>query len=151
MGMHMRRLQRDEGASAVEFALVALLLITLLTGLMQFGFFFMQYLEVVHAAREGARWASLAPPAGIGGVADDGSVKNRVQLAAPALQPPLEDDDIVVLVDGVERTDLIDDDDSGDTVGVTVTFQSTFVIPPMNLIIGDEGLTLESTAVHRVE
>ncbi len=49
----------ERGASAVEFALVLPLLLIVLFGIIDFGFFFGQFNEVRHAAREGARIASV--------------------------------------------------------------------------------------------
>ncbi|MDP2233444.1 MAG: pilus assembly protein, partial [Actinomycetota bacterium] len=68
--------RHDQGASAVEFAIVSIVLVLLLTGILQFGYTFFQYLEVVHAAREGARWASLGVEPG--SVGDSESVRGRV-------------------------------------------------------------------------
>lgn len=53
----------DSGAAAVEFALVAPILILLLVGMLQFGLVFNRWLQLEHAAREGVRWASLRNPA----------------------------------------------------------------------------------------
>ena len=55
----MRRLQRKErGASLVEFAILAPLLIMLLFGIIEFAWVFSQNLDVRHGAREGARLAA---------------------------------------------------------------------------------------------
>ncbi|GAB4276789.1 MAG: hypothetical protein Kow0056_07600 [Coriobacteriia bacterium] len=141
----------DEGASAVEFALVSFVLMLFLVGISQFGFTFMQYLEVVHAAREGARWASIRPGEGIGSVAQTGSVKYRVSVAAPGLSPALSDEDISVTVDGAPRDDVLTDTDSGKPVQVTVTYDSPLVIPPMNLFFPDGVVHLTSSATQMVE
>ena len=146
-----RRMRSDEGASAVEFALVSMVLVFFLVGIVQFGFTFMQYLEVVHAAREGARWASILPVEGLGTVDTVGSVRYRVSEAAPGLNPRLADEDIVVSVDGVVR-DAMSDDDSGLPVQVSVSYDSPLVIPPMNLFLGDSGVVpLTSSATLKVE
>ncbi|MCV9992998.1 pilus assembly protein [Paeniglutamicibacter sp. ZC-3] len=50
-----RAAKREQGSSAVEFALVLPVLITLLLGIIEFGFFFNQQISVTQAAREGAR------------------------------------------------------------------------------------------------
>jgi len=56
----LRRLVRQErGASAVEFALVAPLLVLLLLGLIDWGYYFFAAQVVTNAAREGARSGSL--------------------------------------------------------------------------------------------
>jgi hypothetical protein len=52
-----RALRPDRGASAVEFAIVAPLLIVLVLGIINFGALFGQQLALHHAVREGARAA----------------------------------------------------------------------------------------------
>src|SRR5215467_7444086 len=51
--------QHDRGAAAVEFALVSVLLFTLLFGIIQYGFLFFQYQAAAATAHEGARLAAL--------------------------------------------------------------------------------------------
>lgn len=51
----------DEGAVLVEFALVAVLLITLLYGIVSFGVLFSVHQSVTQAAADGARAAVAAP------------------------------------------------------------------------------------------
>ena len=53
---------RENGASLVEFALIAPFLLLLLLGIVEFGYLFGQYNEVRHAAREGARYAAVSYP-----------------------------------------------------------------------------------------
>lgn len=58
----LRRLPADErGASAVEFALSATILLTLLIGLAQVGTLFMANAGLQHAVGEGARLATISP------------------------------------------------------------------------------------------
>jgi Flp pilus assembly protein TadG len=47
----------DEGAAAVEFALVSVLFFTLIFGIIQYGYYFYQLNAAASAAREGARLA----------------------------------------------------------------------------------------------
>lgn len=56
----MRRCKSDEsGAVLVEFALVVPLLLTLILGIIEFGWTFGQYLDVRHGAREAGRLAAV--------------------------------------------------------------------------------------------
>lgn len=57
-----RRDRSEKGASLVEFALVAPLLILLLFGIVEFGWVFAQNLEVKHIAREVGRIATVGDP-----------------------------------------------------------------------------------------
>ncbi len=150
MRVTLIRAKDEKGAAAVEFALVALLLVSILVGIVQFGFTFFQYLEVVHSAREGVRWASLSD-IDVGSVADDGTVRGRVSAAAPGLSPGLADGDIVVAVDGaaVDRIDHVVH--QGDAVTVTVTYDSPIFMPLLGELFGGEFIPLESSATMRVE
>jgi Flp pilus assembly protein TadG len=59
----LRRLRlvarRDDGAQAVEFALISLPLLGLIYGLIAFGFTFNQQITATQLAREGARTAAI--------------------------------------------------------------------------------------------
>ena len=57
--VHLRRGGREDGASAVEFALVLPILVLLLLGIMQFGFIFATQQGLEAAAREGGRLAAI--------------------------------------------------------------------------------------------
>jgi Flp pilus assembly protein TadG len=54
-----RSLRPEEGAAAVEFAIVAILLLMILFGLIEFGMWIAEYENVTSAAREGARVAAV--------------------------------------------------------------------------------------------
>lgn len=136
----MRARRSDEGASAVEFAIVSIVLILLLTGIVQFGYTFFQYLEIVHAAREGARWASLSLDAGT--VSNPDSVRGRVAAAAPGLSPALTNSQIAISTTTVAGQDA---------VTVHVQYTSPIFVPLIGDIVGGTGFNLESAATLRVE
>jgi Flp pilus assembly protein TadG len=58
------RKRREDGASLVEFALMAPFLLLLLFGLIEFAWLFSQNLDVRHGAREGARLVAVNYPYG---------------------------------------------------------------------------------------
>jgi Flp pilus assembly protein TadG len=55
-------LKRDEGAAAVEFALVLPILILILFGIIEFGFAFYNKEVITNASREGARAGIVQAP-----------------------------------------------------------------------------------------
>jgi Flp pilus assembly protein TadG len=60
MGVSVRRkLQREDGAAAVEFALIVGLLAVLIFGLLEYGLAFWQVQNLRSATREGARVAAV--------------------------------------------------------------------------------------------
>ena len=58
LGARQRR-AGDDGAAAVEFALISGVLFTLMFGIMQYGLYFLQATAAEHAVREGARLAAV--------------------------------------------------------------------------------------------
>jgi Flp pilus assembly pilin Flp len=134
---------RDDGAAAVEFALVAGLLILLLLGIMQFGYLFYQWNELTHAAREGARWSALEYPGG--SVSTPDTVRFKVAQAAPGLG--LADGDIDVTPEAPTINDV------GDPATVTVRWTVPIWTPVLQNLFNRPGneFTLQSTATLRIE
>lgn len=121
------RLRREDGAAAVEFALVSLILVTLLLGTIQFGYTFWEYIQVAHAAREGVRWAALG--------AAKATVDSRAQAAAPGLG--LSPADIEVIPKPLTYS-----------VQVRVTHLRTVLVPIPDVLL---PATIRSVAEQRVE
>jgi len=126
MSIHRGRNQEtDGGAAAVEFAMVAMILVILLTGIIQFGYTFFEYIQVAHAAREGVRWGALGE--------DDAAVSARARAAAPALGADLQ---ITVTWNGTE------------SVAVTASHPITRLAPLADIVL---PASVSSTAVQRQE
>ena len=51
--------ERERGAALVEFALVAILLVTRIMGVIEFGYVYGQFKVIGHGAHEGARLAAV--------------------------------------------------------------------------------------------
>lgn len=135
----MRRTRRgtagDRGAAAVEFALVSTLLLTLLLGIVAFGFALYRRQSALHAAREGARLASV-------GVADCAAFGEAV--ATRGAGAAIEATDV-----GIAYTDLTSDGlSAGDEVTVTVPYEVDLSLLGF---LGFDSFTGEQTGVARVE
>lgn len=85
-------LQRSRGAALVEFAIVSMLLLTLLFGIIEFGLMMKDYLTVNQAAREGARAAALG--------SDPSAVEVRARSSAAGLS---EDEQNLITVSSYYR------------------------------------------------
>ncbi len=125
------RRDREKGASAVEFAIVLPLLLTLVFGIMEAGWLFAQQVEVRNAAREGARMAVVDYPNPGSGSSPDivAQVCSRASLSA-------------------DRASVAIVDTTNDSARVTVTqdYESlTGFLPFFN------GLTITSVVEMRIE
>lgn len=129
----MQTLRKENGQSAVEFALVLPLLCLLLYGVVQFGIIFNNYETLIDAARAGARQAILirlsgeTPAVGVQAVRSAASSLNQSEL-------------------GVSVTDP-DWTTAGTDVTVTATYP--YSINLLGLVVGSGNLS--STEVERLE
>lgn len=128
-------IRRDDGAAAVEFAIVSLVLVLLLAGIVQFGYVFNQWQQIEHAAREGARWASLRN--------DAGAVCSTVIAAAPAVGLTAAD---ITISPGDPSAAT-----PGTPVTVTVVTDVPVFTPLMAEFLGGSSVGLSANATQRVE
>jgi Flp pilus assembly protein TadG len=124
-----RRLRETRGASAVEFALLLPLLVTLVLGTVEFGHAFQVQSTLSAAAREAARTMALQD--------DPAAARTAVQGAASVLTPAVTDTQVTVAPATCPAA-------GGGTVTVTVRY-------PMPFLTGLFGasLTLTGTGVMR--
>src|SRR5262245_8715715 len=124
------KLRREEGAAAVEFALIVGLLAVLIFGMLEYGLAFWQVQNLRAAAREGAREAA------VGGTPAEGRAK-MVDSAAGSLtggelvsiSPPLGGEDQL----GDPITVAITGNLSGavqESFQVSIPFLPTFTLTP---------------------
>lgn len=129
-------LRADDGQAAVEFALVAPVLVALLLAIVQAGVAFNHYLAVTDAARAAAREAVTARVAGI----TVANIQQAAQTAAADLNPAQL---------GVSVADPTDPTftQSGSTLTVTVTYP--YSIDVLGWAVSSGNLT--STMTERLE
>ncbi len=130
----MKTVRDERGQTAVEFALIAPLLVILLLAIIQFGIAFHNYVTITDAARAGARKAIVARFAS--GNFDD--AKQTVRDAASSLGQSK----LTPTVTAPSMT-------SGSLVTVTVTYPYTIDIPLIGLTI--KNGTLTATAKEELE
>ena len=92
-GSRKRLLRREDGASAVEFALIAPLLFMIVFGILYFGVAFMKMQNLRSAVREGGRAAAVGAPT-------VGEVQSKVQTASLGSIPNAGDVAVSRLCDG---------------------------------------------------
>lgn len=136
----------DEGATLVEFAIIAPLLFMLLFGIFEFGFIFGQHLDVRHGARETARLAAVnynpdelseAPAAQAASIIAAGC--ERMQLA----------NDVSMSFEGIADGAPTSDPEAGDSIRVDVSAPARQITGFFSPILGD--LELASDVEIRLE
>ncbi|NDL67336.1 TadE family protein [Anaerotalea alkaliphila] len=121
----------NKGQAMVEFALVLPILILILTGMLEFGLILHAYLGINHAAREGARLASL------------GGTDAQITLEVQSNLPTLDLARLTVTVTPATRV-------RGQDAVVAMTYNHQTLIPLIGNIIG-EGVPLRAQVAMRVE
>ncbi len=127
--------RRSRGQNLVEFAIVAVLLLSLVLGIVEFARVWMTYQAVTNSCREGARLAALPT-----GLADDGAVMARVTsyLTSANLDPGMAS----IQLDNVEGP-------TGSITTVSVDYSVSFLF--LGPIVGlmDSSSSLPGTFMLR--
>lgn len=125
-----RGLRDERGAAAVEFGLVAVILFTLLFGILQFSIWFWSWQTAAHAAREASRVAAVSPCAS----ADITAAGTDALVGAPATNTPTV---------RVTKTSPV-------KVGDDITVQVEFTTVDLGFFPGFDGI-VDKSATSRVE
>ena len=127
----LKIIKKENGASAVEFAIILPILVILVFGIFEFGIAYNNWIALTHAAREGARIAA------VGFIDENGlnAFNARVRDSAPSVE---------IQSINVEGWDGI----IGDPVTVTVTGSVLDIEIPF---VGSWPVQLSSKAILRLE
>ncbi|TKV29510.1 pilus assembly protein [Arthrobacter sp. NamB2] len=104
-------MRREQGAVAVEMALLLPVLILLLLGIMEFGRAFDAQVTLTNAAREGVRVMAISK--------DAATARSSTVTAAGTLRPQLTDANIAISVPGATTANPCP---AGGTATVTITY-----------------------------
>ena len=137
--MNFLKPKDQKGAAAVEFALLLPALTLILVGIIIFGLIFNYYLEITHAAREGARWAALRQPFT--------EVQAQAQGAAPGIDP---DKTTITMSANVPATGATDEDQD-EPVTVTVRYDIAEVRAMFGVFGDFLPVAISSSATQKVE
>lgn len=122
---------REKGAAAVEFALVLPILLVILMGVIDFGLYFYNDLQLTHVARDAARYLSVSDEAAANTAIDNGD-DNLVSasITSRAVTP--------AATQGGEST-------------ITLTAQYSFLTPLPRLVGLGSTLDINASVVMRRE
>lgn len=134
----IRRFRRDDGAAAVEFALVLPLLLILVFGIIDFGRLMYTANTLTSAVREGARFASVQEVLDFSAVQDHMQPYMSVGLGGTPL-----DASAITMTDGVDVSGV-----HNVTIGAVYDFNA---ITPFANLVGMGSITLSPEATFRWE
>jgi hypothetical protein len=145
---HSKHHPTERGQSLVELGISLVIIMMLLTGAVEFGLAYFQYVTLRDAAQEGALFGSINPSE-----ADDPSslngeeLRNRVVAAAGDILQ-LSAEDVAVDIQGAECEGLT----SGlpHSITVTVTFAHPITMPLVTPILGTDTINLAAAATDTI-
>jgi len=137
---------REDGAAAVEFAIVATLFFMLVFGIIDFGFAFHSWNNAANAAREGARKGAVDP--------DIADIQARVLQSAQTLDLTKLTVVVTCSHDGISFSSGLCGAalDEGDIVRVSVNYAYSMITPVGSFVPGlGPTLNLHSQSESRFE
>jgi Flp pilus assembly protein TadG len=141
----MINLKDQEGASAIEFAIVLPLLMMMLFGIIEFSIAFYDKAMITNASREGARAGIVLQPAPREAATEDAEIQNVIDYF-------LADKLITLGTTNIPAVAITREGFStGDALTVTVTYIYDYYVLP-GFVSGITGpVTLDATTVMKME
>ena len=141
----MKHLQNERGQSLVELAISILILVYLLSGAVEFGLAFFQYVQLRDAAQEGALYGSMNPPLSASDTTNITAIQNRAKAASDRPIDLIANPSVVV---GVAVTD--GQYCEGGSLQVTVSYDHQIFMPFIPEFIGDTKIPLVATVTDTI-
>jgi hypothetical protein len=126
-------LLNDKGQSIVETALVLPLIVLILTGIIDFGFLFSNYLQISNAARDAARSAAI------------GMLDSDINVLITNMTPTLVPEDRTVTITPPEGSRV-----KGEEVKVSISYDYHLLTPVISSIVPNP-ITLNADTSMRME
>jgi Flp pilus assembly protein TadG len=127
----LKRKKSERGQSLVELAISLLILLYLLSGAVEFGIIFFQYVQLRDAAQEGALYGSMNPPDDAADTASEALIATRAVNASSSPINLAADPDVAVDVEVTDGAYC-----EGGALQVTVSYPHTVFMPFMSKFIG---------------
>jgi len=140
----MKNLKSERGQSLVELAVSLLVLLYLLSGAVEFGLAFFQFVQLRDAAQEGALYGSMDP---------SGAIETRVRGASSSPIDLTDTSKVIVTITAKDKdngnTIPVTGACEGDALEVLVKYDHTVFMPFMAKFIGPT-ITLNGTITDTV-
>jgi Flp pilus assembly protein TadG len=151
----MKKHKSERGQSLVELSISLLVLLYLLSGAVEFGLAFFQFVQLRDAAQEGALFGSMDPSNPSGLVPDP--IETRVRAASSSPIDLADTGRVEVTLTAHDKDDPDPDHTipvngacEGDALTVTVEFEHQIFMPFIPQLIGRSTLPLKATVTDTV-
>ena len=124
-------MKNERGQSLIELAISLVILLYLLSGAVEFGILFFQFVQLRDAAQEGALYGSINPPSSAADAAKINDIANRAKSASSSPIDLMNDPQVVVDVTVTDGKYC-----EGGSLKVTVTYPHKVFMPFMSTFIG---------------
>ena len=135
----------SRGQSLIELAISLMILVFLLSGAVEFGIAFFQFIQLRDAAQEGALYGSLNPPAHAGDAAKINAILNRAKFSSSSpidLQTDPNVNITVTVTDGQYC--------EGGSLQVTIIYPHRIFMPVVPGLIGSQTIPLTATVTDTI-
>ena len=129
----MKPIKRERGQSLVEFAISLLILLYLLSGAVEFGILFFQFVQLRDAAQEGALYGSMNPPTNASDTTKINAIVTRAKHSSPTKSPIdlINDTNVQITVTVTDNKYC-----EGGSLEVKVTYPHKIIMPFIPQLIG---------------
>jgi Flp pilus assembly protein TadG len=127
----MKKIKNERGQSLVELSISLVLLLLLLSGAVEFGMAFFQFVQLRDAAQEGALYGSMNPPANVSDTTKINAIKTRALNASSSPIKLLTDPAVTVSVQVTDAKYC-----EGGSLMVKISYSHKVFMPFMSAIVG---------------
>jgi Flp pilus assembly protein TadG len=141
----MKHIKTERGQSLVELAISLVILLYLLSGAVEFGIIFFQYVQLRDAAQEGALFGSINAPIDATDTTAIGLIETRARSSSSSPIDLINDPTVTVNVsvpDGIYC--------EGGSLQVTVSYPHNIFMPFMPQLIGRTQVPLTATVTDTI-
>jgi len=145
-GKTMKTLKTERGQSLVELAVSLLVLLYLLSGAVEFGLAFFQFVQLRDAAQEGALFGSMGP--------DETTIETRVRGASSSPINLADTSKVTVTITAKDKDSgsaiQVSGACEGDALEVKVSYNHQIFMPFIPQLIGSNIIPLNATVTDTV-
>jgi Flp pilus assembly protein TadG len=145
----MKKQKSERGQSLVELSISLLVLLYLLSGAVEFGLAFFQFVQLRDAAQEGALFGSMNPNVGAP------TIQTRITAASESPIDLATDPAILIKISAYDKNSGLEITPvsgacEGDAITVEITYQHKIFMPFIPQLIGRQYLPLKATVTDTV-